>query len=111
MPAAAALEPRLINRRLRGTPQAIASTVLNVCITSPITSGIVTALFTDPDDFADVYITALSTTMPMTMLASFLFVGPAVKLVFHNRIKPATGLRALQAMEKCAPALARLLGM
>jgi len=106
------LKPRLIGGRLRKGPvRALATTALHVCVSSPITGAIGAALFTNPDDFASVYVTALATTMPMTMFASFFIIGPAVKLVCHNRIKPASGLRALQAMEHCATPVARFLGM
>jgi len=47
----------------------------------------------------------------MAMFVSFFIVGPAVKLVFHNRIKPASGLHALQTMQSCAPTISRILGM
>ena len=110
-PVVSFLAPRLIGERVRGFARGAAMTLLNVGVTSPITSAIIAALFSDPDEFASSYVAALSTTMPMTVLASFFIVGPVVKLVFHNRITPAGGLRALQAMERCAPTLSRLLGM
>lgn len=109
-PLASFLAPRLSGRRFGGFAHGAATTALNVCTTSPVTNLIATALFVNPDDFATAYVAALSTTMPMTMLASFFVVGPAVKLVFHNRISPVGGLRALQAMEQHAPSISRMLG-
>ncbi len=110
-PLVSFLAPRLIGDRLRGVARGVAKTMLNVCIASPISSGIIAALFSSPDDFASVYVTALATTMPMAMFVSFFIVGPAVKLVFHNRIKPASGLHVLQTMQSCAPTISRILGM
>ena len=110
-PAVNFLAPRLIEKRLHGPARGVARTVLGTCITSPITSAIMSALFSDPDDFASVYVASLSVTMPMAMVVSFFIVGPLVKLVFHNRISPASGLRILQLMEQCAPSISRLLGM
>ena len=110
-PVVSFLAPRLIEKRLSGPVRGIARTVLSTCITSPITSAITSALFSDPDDFASVYIASLTITMPMAMFVSFFIVGPLVKLVFHNRISPAIGLRALQLMEQCAPFISRFLGM
>ena len=111
VPVAAFLVPRLVGDRVEGVARGMATTAINVGVTSPITSAILAALFSSPDDFASVYVTALVTTLPMAMFASFFIVGPLVKLVFHNRIKPATGLRTIQAMQHCAPALSRILGM
>ena len=110
-PVAGFLTRKLIGKRLGGTARGVATTALNVCVTTPITSAIIAALFSDPDDFASVYVASLSMTLPMTMFASFFIVGPIVKLVFHNRISPAGGLRAMQLMEQSAPAIYRLLGM
>ena len=110
VPLANFLAPRLAGKRLGSFARGAAATALNVCATSPVTNLVATALFVNPDDFATAYVAALSTTMPTTMLASFFIVGPAVKLVFHNRISPVGGLRALQAMEQHAPSVARLLG-
>lgn len=110
-PAVRFLAPRLIENRLTGPARGVARTVLSTCITSPITSAIMSALFSDPDDFASVYVASLSITMPMAMFTSLFIVGPLVKLLFHNRISPAGGLRALQVMEQCAPSIYRLLGM
>ena len=110
-PVVKSLMSGFVGKRLRGPARGVARTALNTCITSPITSAIVSALFSSPDDFASVYIASLSITMPMAMIASFFIVGPIVKLVFHNRITPAGGLRALQMMEQCAPSISRLLGM
>lgn len=105
------LTPRLIEKRLSGPASGIAKTVLSTCITSPITSAITSALFSDPDDFASVYVSSLAITMSMAMFVSFFIVGPLVKLAFHNRISPAGGLRALQLMEQLAPSISRFLGM
>ena len=105
------LTPKLIEKRLAGPARGVARTALGTCTTSPITSAITSALLSSPDDFASVYIASLSITMPMAMVVSFFIVGPLVKLVFHNRISPTGGLRALQMLEQCAPAISRLLGM
>ena len=108
-PVVGFLAPRLIGNRLQGVPRGIAGVVLAVIVTSPITSGIVAFLFSNPDDFADVYVSSLSVTMPMTMLANYLVIGPIVKLVFH-RIKPDFGLRILNALNECGHSLSRFLG-
>ena len=105
------LTPRLIGERLHGAARGAAVTVLSVCVTSPFTSAIVSLLFTDVDDFANTYIAALSTTMPMTMVASYFIVGPIAKLLFHNRISPASGLNMMKHLEQSAASLLRFFGM
>ena len=110
-PVVGFLKPRLIDKHAKGPARGFATTMLNVGVSSPITGAIAAALFTNPDDFADVYITALATTMPMSVVASFFIVGPIVKLICHNRIKPENAPRALQTLQHCAPAIERLLGM
>ena len=105
------LVPRLVGGRLHGTARGVAVTVLSVAVTSPVTSAIVALLFTDVDDFANTYIAALSTTMPMTMIASYFIVGPIAKLLFHNRISPAGGLQLLKHLEQSDTPLLRLFGM
>lgn len=105
------LKPRIIDRHAKGPARGFATTVLNVGVSAPITGAITAALFTNPDDFANVYITALATSMPMSVIAGFFIVGPIVKLVCHNRIKPAGAPHALQTLQHCAPAIERLLGM
>ncbi|MBQ9004423.1 MAG: hypothetical protein IJ087_21495 [Eggerthellaceae bacterium] len=96
---------------MRGFARGAATTALNVCVTSPFTSAAVALLFTDVDDFANTYVTALAATMPMTMVASYLIIGPAVKLLFNNRISPAGGLQALRDLQQHAASLMRLFGM
>ena len=110
-PLVAFLAPRLIGERLHGAARGAAITVLSVCTTSPITSALVALLFTDVDDFASSYIAALSTTMPITMVASYFIVGPITKLVFHNKIGPANGLNMLKHLEQSATSLLRIFGM
>ena len=85
--------------------------VLNVGVTTPVSSAIAALLFSKPDDFLNTYLAALATTMPMTMFLSYFIVGPAVKLVFNNRIKPDGGLRAFRTLCDHATSFSRLLGM
>ena len=110
-PLAGFLAPRLVGDRLHGFARGAALTILNVSVTSPFTSAIIALLFTDTDDFANSYIAALTTTMPLSMLASYFVVGPIVKLLFNNRITPVAGLRALQALARHAQSIARIFGM
>ena len=110
-PLIAFLTPRLIDGRFRGFARGVATTMLGVCITSPITGAIVALLFTRPDDFLGTYVQALVTTMPVTMLISHFVVGPAVKMLFHNRITPDWGLRLLRTLDQHALSLLKLFGM
>ena len=110
-PIVAFLKRRLIDGRLHGFAHGIATTALGVCVTSPIASAIVALLFTRPDDFLDTYVQALSTAMPITMLISHFIVGPAVKMIFNNRITPDGGLRLLQTLDQHALSLLRLFSM
>ena len=110
-PIADFLASRFIDGRLRGVPRGVAVMALNVGVGTPVSSAIVALLFTQPDDFLTTYLTALATTMPMTMILSYFVVGPAVKLAFNNRIKPDGGLRAFRILFEHATSFARLLGM
>ncbi|MBO4351993.1 MAG: hypothetical protein J5818_00685 [Eggerthellaceae bacterium] len=105
------MKRRLIDRRFHGFARGIATTVLGVCVTSPIASAIVALLFTRPDDFLDTYVQSLATTMPITMLISHFIVGPAVKMLFNNRITPDRGLRMLRNLDQHALSLLKLFGM
>ena len=63
-----------------------------------------------PDDYADAYLETLSTTMPISVLASLFVVGPLTKLIFNNRVKPADGLRVLKTLSDHACSFARVFG-
>ena len=104
------LAPRLVGNKPYGFARGIANTVLPVAVTSPVTSAILAFLFARPGDFADVYVASLSTSMPMTVIVNYLVIGPAVKLAFH-RIRPAFGLRILNALGTHGQSLSRFLGL
>ena len=108
-PVVGFLVPRLIGKRLRGIPRGIAVVALSVCVTSPVTNAVVALLFASPDEFTDAYLSALEVSLPMTMIANYLVIGPIVNLAF-NRIKPDAGLRALNTLAQHAPYLSRILG-
>ena len=110
-PLIALLKRRLIDGRFFGFARGIATTVLRVCVTSPITAAIVALLFTRPDDLLGTYVQTLATTMPITLLISHFIVGPAVKMLFNNRITPDGGLRLLRSLDQHALSLLKLFGM
>lgn len=105
------LSPRIINKRLHGAARGLATTLLGVAISSPITGAIMTMLFSTPDDFTSTYVSSLMVTMPMTVIVNYFFVGPAAKLMFHNRITPVKGIRILRTLDKYALSFLRLFGM
>lgn len=107
------LERKIIDGRLQGAGRNMASVALSTAVSSPITGAITTLLFTKADspvNYADAYLETLSTTMPISMLASLLVIGPLTKLIFNNRVKPADGLRVLRAFTDHACSLARVFG-
>jgi len=57
------------------------------------------------------YVQTLATTMPITLLISHFIVGPAVKMLFNNRITPDGGLRLLRSLDQHALSLLKLFGM
>ena len=104
---------RLIDGRLQGAGRNMANVALGTAVLSPVTGAITTLLFAkadSPDDYADAYLETLSTTMPISVLASLFVVGPLTKLIFNNRVKPADGLRVLKALSDHACSFARVFG-
>ena len=71
----------------------------------------VALLFTEPDDLLGTYVQTLATTMPITLLISHFIVGPAVKMLFNNRITPDGGLRLLRSLDQHALSLLKLFGI
>lgn len=110
-PIVAFLAPRIIGNKTPGFGRGLATTTLNVCVTSPITAGAVALLFTETDNFLKTYLTALSTTIPLSIFASYFIIGPVAKMLFNNLISPASGLRMLRNLEQNAPSILRILGM
>ena len=49
--------------------------------------------------------------MPITLLISHFIVGPAVKMLFNNRITPDGGLKLLRNLDQHALSLLKLFGM
>jgi len=107
---AGAVARRFVNGRLEGARKALAMTVVNVCCTAPIMCAIVTLLVSGADGFAWRYITTLPVTAPLAIAVNYLVVGPAAKLLFHNRISPAGGIGIMEELGYSATPLARLLG-
>ena len=108
------LERRLVGERLRGAGRNMANVALGTAALSPVTGAITTLLFAKADsldDYADAYLETLSTTMPISVLASLFVVGPLTKLIFNNRVKPADGLHALKTLSDHACSLSRVFGL
>ena len=104
---------RLVDGRLQGAGRNMANVALGTAVSSPVTGAITTLLFAkadSPEDYADAYLATLSTTMPISVLASLFVVGPLTKLIFNNRVKPAEGLRMLKTLSDHACSLARVFG-
>lgn len=105
------LKPRLIDGHFRGAGQVIAMTVLNTCLTAPLMCAIVTMLLIGPDSFWANYLGTLPITAPISMVVSYFIVGPAVKMVFNNRISPAQGIRLLEEINEAGTPIARMMGL
>jgi len=104
---------RFINGRLQGPGRNAANALLGTAVSSPVTGAIVTLLFAEANDaesYADAYLASLSMSMPMSALVSLFVVGPLTKLVFHNRIKPESGLRAMKTFSDHSASIARMFG-
>lgn len=105
------LKPRLIDGHFRGTAQVIAMTALNTCVTAPIMCSIVTLLLVGPDNFWIHYAATLPITAPTSMAVSYFIVGPAVKMIFNNRISPAQGVHLLEEINEAGAPIARMMGL
>ena len=105
------LKPRLIDGRFEGAAHTLAMTVLNTCVTSPIMCAIVTMLLMGPDGFWANYLATLPITAPTSIAVSYFIVGPAVKMLFNNRISPAAGMHLLEEMDEVGTPIARMMGL
>lgn len=105
------LKPRLVDGRFTGAGHTLAMTVLNTCLTAPIMCAIVTMLLVGPENFWISYLTTLPITAPLSIAVSYLVVGPAVKMLFNNRISPSTGVHLLEEMDEVGTPIARMMGL
>lgn len=104
------LAPRTALKAREGIPRSVAMTVLNVCCMAPIMCAIATLLINGPQDFFFLYITTLPLVAPIAVLVNYFIVGPVVKLLFNNKIKPAGGLALLDTLRENTDSLTRFLG-
>lgn len=92
--------PRYVFPRFTGARRNVAMTLLNVAIMAPVMGSLVTMLLKGPDGL----LLNLATEVPLSMLmsigVSLLVVGPAVKLLYHNVIRPTTSLRLCQLSQR-----------
>ena len=96
------LVPRVIPQALGGLRRSVSVSALNVCIMAPIMGCIVTMLMHGPHGFFEQLACTLPLTAPMSLLVNVLVVGPAVKMLYHNVIMPATGARLFQLTQRHA---------
>lgn len=85
--------PRVIFPRFAGAARVAAMTLLNVAIMAPVMGSLVTLLLKGPDDLLLNLVTEVPLAMLVSIGVSLLVVGPAVKLLYHNVIRPTTSLR------------------
>lgn len=93
-----------------GVKRNIAMTVLNVLCMAPIMCAVATLLLNGAHNYVISYVTTLPIVLPIALTVNYFIVGPVVKLLFNNRISPAGGLQALQALRANIDPLTRLLG-
>lgn len=94
--------PRWIRPHLDGIPRTIAMTLLNVGIMAPVMCSLITLLLKGPGNALEDIAAALPLSMTVAVLVNLLVVGPAVRLLYHNVIMPATGARLVSALQRFA---------
>ena len=109
-PLANRLAPRLVLGRFQGVARSIGMTVLNVLCTAPIMCALATLLIVGTDDYLMHYLATLPIVAPLAALVNYFIVGPIAKMLFFNKISPASGLGLLGNLEAHVPNIARLLG-
>lgn len=102
---------RFIKPHFTGLPRAIITPIANTCVTAPIMCAIVTMLLIGPESFWANYLATLPITAPMSILVSYFIVGPAVKMLFNNRISPARGMHLLEEINEEGATIARMMGI
>lgn len=94
--------PRWIRPHLGGIPRTIAMTLLNVGVMAPVMCSIVTLLLKGASDLPANIAAELPLSLLVAILVNLLAVGPAVRLLYHNVILPATGSRLINATQRFA---------
>lgn len=104
------LSNKLINERFHGASRTIGKTIVRTCCMSPIMCALTTLLINGFENYWYVYLTTLPVTAPLAILVNYFFVGPAVKMIFINKISPALGIRILTDLRLNIATISRLMG-
>ena len=97
-----AVAPRLIFPHLTGVARTAAMSALNVSLMAPVMAVFTALLLKGPDNLVANAWGELPFVMAVAILVNLLVVGPAVRLLYHNVIMPATGARLVQATQRFA---------
>ena len=98
--AGAYLGPRFVFPRFAGARRNVAMTLVNVAIMAPVMATIVTVLLKGPEGLLLNLVTELPLSMAAAVTVNLLVVGPVVKLLYHNVIRPTTSLRLCQLSQR-----------
>lgn len=98
--AVAYLGPRFVFPRFAGARRNVAMTLVNVAIMAPVMATIVTVLLKGPEGLLLNLATELPLSMAAAVTVNLLVVGPVVKLLYHNVIRPTTSLRLCQLSQR-----------
>ena len=76
--------------------------VLNVSIMAPLMCAVVTLLLQGPDGALAVIAAEAPLSVAVAIAVNLLVVGPTVRLLYHNVILPATGVRLVGIVQRAA---------
>ena len=93
---------RWIRPHLRGAALNVAMAVLNVSIMAPLMCAVVTLLLQGPDGALAVIAAEAPLSVAVAIAVNLLVVGPTVRLLYHNVILPATGVRLVGIVQRAA---------
>ena len=93
---------RWIHPHLHGAALSVAMAALNVSIMAPLMCAVVTLLLQGPDGALAVIAAEAPLSVAVAIAVNLLVVGPTVRLLYHNVILPATGVRLVGIVQRAA---------